>query len=388
MASIINVQQIGSINGVLIADSGVSLSLKDTNSYLLLPQGSTAERYENPSSGSIRWNIDVDQLEVFDGVLWRLFRRVYDYYYIQGNWILSLDCADDEKSYPGSGIKWFNSSTDAFKTTFSESPTFNSSNSGFIEFNGSSTYATTQVTTSLNPISAITQECWFKTSDNTKSQELISLQYGISTNNSYILYISGSSWTGGVNISGTFTPVSHAFSTTPLNNNQWYNFLHTYISETIFIRTTAITQSGSDILEFNPNFNINFDFIEGMTVVGTGIPDSTTILSTDFQNKRITLSNPVNDSNENLVIQATLDPHQFLYVNGELVAKSPLTGAIEYLPDNTLLAIGGGFEGPGANTGISNLLQGSMAVARVGSFYATPTIAINNFNFLKDRYGL
>jgi hypothetical protein len=388
MASIINVQQIGSVNGVLTTDGGVSLSLENTNSYLLLPQGSTAGRYENASVGSIRWNTDIDQLEVFDGILWRLFRRVYDYYFIQGNWILSLDCVDDEKSYPGSGIKWFNTSTDPFKTKFSELPTFNSANSGFIEFNGSSTYATTQVTTALNPTSAITQECWFKTSDNTKSQELISLQYGISTNNSYILYISGSSWVGGVNIAGTFTPISHPFSSTPLNNNQWYNFLHTYNTESLFIRATAITQSGSTILEFDPNLNINFDFIEDMTVVGTGIPADTTILSIDFQNKRITLSNPVDDSNESLVIQATLEPHQFLYVNGELVAKFPLTGTIEYLPDNTLLAIGGGFEGPGTNLGISNLLQGSMSVARVGSFYATPTVVINNYNFLKDRYGL
>ena len=388
MTSIVNVQQIGSVNGVLSTDNGVSLSLENTNSYLVLPQGSAAERLGNPSPGSIRWNTDVDQLEVFDGVLWRLFRRVYDYYYIQGNWILSLDSVDDEKSYPGSGRKWFNTSTDAFKTVFSESPTFNSSNSGFIEFNGSSTYATTQVTPALNPTSAITQECWFKTSDNTKTQELISLQYGISTNNSYVLYISGSSWVGGVNISGAFTAISHPFSTTPLNNNQWCNFLHTYSSESLFIRATAITQSGSAILEFDPALNTNFDFIEGMQVVGTGIPDSTTILSTDFQNKRITLSNPVNDSNDTLVIQATLEPHQFLYVNGELVAKSPLTGTVEYLPDNTLIAIGGGFEGPGVNSGISNLLQGSMSVARVGSFYATPTVAINNFNFLKDRYGL
>lgn len=393
MASILNVQELQSSSGILSTEQNIRVSFQNTDSYLILPQGSTAERYQSVSEGAIRWNTDFDQLEVFDGDVWRLSRRIYDYDLIIGLFPLSLDSSNNLKSYPGFGRKWFNSEFETYKALFSENPTFNSSNKGFIEFNGTSTYSTIAINSRLTPTSSISQECWFKTNNNTKAQSFIALQYGISTNNSYALGIANSQWIGGVNIAGVFENITHPFSSTPLNNNQWYNFVHTYNSETFSFESEANIQTGSNILEIVSG---NFDFIVGMTITGSGIPVDqtdpanpiyTTITSIDTINNRITLSDPATSSSDGVPITCSLPPHQILYINGEIVNKLPFNGTIEYTVDNDLVTIGGDFNGPGANTGIDNLFDGAISIVRIGSFFNTPSVVKNNFDVIKARYG-
>jgi len=56
--------------------------------------------------------------------------------------VLSLDAAD-KNSYPGSGTVWTDLSGNGYTGTLTNSPTFNSANSGFFTFNGTNQYTTT-----------------------------------------------------------------------------------------------------------------------------------------------------------------------------------------------------------------------------------------------------
>ena len=79
--------------------------------------------------------------------------------------------------------------------------------------------------TNLKPVSAITQECWFRTTNN-NTQVFIGSQYGNGSNNSYALWINGANgWAGGVNTTGTF---NYQTQSTTLLTNVWYHFVHTY----------------------------------------------------------------------------------------------------------------------------------------------------------------
>lgn len=394
MASIINVEQIGSQDGNISLTPGINLDLHKTPSHILLPSGTLSERNPSPSEGAFRWNSEFNQFEIFDGTKWRFGRFTTDKNFLEGIPVLSLDTSDSTESYPGFGSKWYNNSFFPYTATLYGSPTFNPSNSGFFEFDGTTNYGTLNIDDQLKPSSSITQECWFKLNSTSNYPVLIGLQYGISSNNSYALYFTSSTWAALVNQSGTSVSISHSKSTTPLVADQWYHFVHTYSDSAFTIQRKATSQAGSNILDI---LSEEFDFISGMTISGTGIPNDpladpiieTTITSVDFQNKRITLSNAITESATDFTINCSLPSSQILYINGNIAETLTMDPAetIAYTEENTTLTIGGDFNGPGVSAGIGGILDGGISFVRIYATNLTPSQIRNNFDVIKVRYG-
>jgi hypothetical protein len=72
---------------------------------------------------------------------------------------LALDTGN-ASSYPGSGSSWFDLSGNSNTVTLSNSPTFSSSNGGFLTFNGSSQFGTATSSASLGITGPISLEYW------------------------------------------------------------------------------------------------------------------------------------------------------------------------------------------------------------------------------------
>lgn len=62
--------QISSDGNLIISAESDSFVSIDNNTGIIVPVGTTAERPTNAEAGTVRWNSDVNYLEVFDGVTW------------------------------------------------------------------------------------------------------------------------------------------------------------------------------------------------------------------------------------------------------------------------------------------------------------------------------
>jgi hypothetical protein len=101
--------------------------------------------------------------------------------------------------------------------------TYSSANGGAFTYGASS--ITTVPIINLRPTTAITQECWFLTTNNT-AQVFIGSQYESSTNNSYALWLNAANqWAAGVNIGGSFNLQTY---NSTVSTNVWYHYVHTY----------------------------------------------------------------------------------------------------------------------------------------------------------------
>jgi hypothetical protein len=55
---------------ITLSPTGNQEVIIDTNSGLVLPTGETSERPEDPELATIRWNTDIQQLEIYNGNAW------------------------------------------------------------------------------------------------------------------------------------------------------------------------------------------------------------------------------------------------------------------------------------------------------------------------------
>lgn len=80
--------------------------------------------------------------------------------------------------------------------------------------------------------------------------------------------------------------------------------------------------------------------------------------------------------------------YQRTYVNGNLLNETARSGSINYDTNNTLLALGGDFNGTGYNAGIGILAAGDVSVLRIYERGLSTAEVLQNYNALKRRYGL
>lgn len=401
MASIINTDEFSAKNGSITFDLNTSLDLSAT-SYIAIPSGTTAERQASPTSGSIRWNEDLEQFEVYDGNIWRVGRRYYDFDLMEGFPVLELDSSNRLESYPDTlGRKWFSNSFSPYKAIFANTPNYSTANNGYFEFNGTSHYATVEIDDGLRPTTSLSQEVWFNTSASNTSQVFIGLQYGISSNNAYALWSTGSAWQAGVNQSGSLSTISQPFTSTPMSNNTWYYYGHSYNSQNFVIRGVGVAQAGSNVMEIVDAENQidDFDYHVGMTIVAPSIfPNDpaadpavlTTITSVDAVNRTVTVDQTALQSTAEFNFTATLAPCQILYLNGEPIKIDFMSAPenIAYTTENTLLTIGADFNGPNVNSGPVSYVNGDMSIVRVHASSMRYSQFRNNYNVIKGRYGL
>lgn len=79
--------------------------------------------------------------------------------------ILNLDAAN-RKSYPTTGASWTDLTTNKINCTLYNSPTFSSSNVGYLTFNGTNQYAQIPVNSSYSFSTSFTLGCWFYANSN------------------------------------------------------------------------------------------------------------------------------------------------------------------------------------------------------------------------------
>ncbi|CAF34155.1 virion structural protein [Synechococcus phage S-PM2] len=379
MASILNVESFEAKNGTLEID--VNLDQSRTSSHMQFPR-TTSTFVGTPQKGSIRWNTDIEWFELFDGDIWRKFRKLFDFEeapFLPG--IFSFD-ATNKDSYPETGIRWYDySSTN--HATFVSNPTWSSLNNGYFELGGTN-YALVPSTPQTQPENSLTLESWFNS--NTNTFVLIAQQYGISSNNAFALYVSSGQWRGGVNIGGTLTEMSHTATT--FSTNTWYHYVYSFLGT----NTTSVIKGNhvgnSTIVTITEGSLDNF--YVGSPISGSAIPSGTTIVSINTSNNTLTLSAAPTSSGQNISYTVTTLAGHYMYINGEFKEfLATTTGStISYNEVNSFITIGCDFNGPGENTGALLNLDGKISHAKFYSRKITKTIIKDNFNALKGRYGL
>jgi len=95
-----------------------------------------------------------------------------------------LDAANP-KSYIGTGNVWNDISTSRYSFSLQNSPTYNSSNSGYFTFNGTSQSAQVTGTAAYIPSSGFTAMAWIQPSTTASINSIISHQSGVNTNDGW-----------------------------------------------------------------------------------------------------------------------------------------------------------------------------------------------------------
>jgi hypothetical protein len=189
----------------------------------------------NQVYGHERWSGDIGKVAVYNRALsdseiaqnYDIFLKRYYPGYNPNNLIIeqliaNLD-AGDVNSYPGSGTAWYDLSNNGNDGTLVNSPTFNSSNSGFLTFNGSSNYVNLPTNFfNNNSGTPFSVSIWFKSNGGTGTI------FGQQSNAGYVpaIYIDSLNklrtqcfW-GGALLPST--------STINVNDNNWHNVTVTY----------------------------------------------------------------------------------------------------------------------------------------------------------------
>lgn len=118
-----------------------------------LPAGTSAQRPGSPQTADMRFNDDFNTVEYYDGSTWRYMPDI-----VRDNLVLNLD-AGEPNSYSGSGTSWNDLTSSGNNAILRNGPTFNSSNGGSIDFDGSNDYADTG-SVATTATSNVTIESW------------------------------------------------------------------------------------------------------------------------------------------------------------------------------------------------------------------------------------
>lgn len=388
MASEITLDTLESKSGNAISFSGKILDFSNSDGYFSIPVGTTAQR-GNAIEGAIRWNTDINYLEIYDGTRWKQLRILKVNEIIEQNGLqMSLD-SNNLNSYPGFERKWYDETvSNNFTCYLQNSPTFtqDATYGGLLDFNGTNQYGTIELSEKLQPTGAITQEVWFRTDSTSGTQVFIGHQYGISSNNSYAIWITNSEWRGGVNLDGTWTEFQIPFSTVPISTNTWYQFVHSYNSnnftKTFSGRVTTLSNVITDCV------GLDIDIQVGYEITGSGMQAGTTITNIDIANAEVTVSQAATLDNPEGSFSTSIPPSQYMFVNGNLIGIQANTGSITYTAENTQLVIGADWGGAGANTGPGAFVDGELPIARIYSSFLPPTSVKSNFEIIRSRFGL
>lgn len=130
-----------------------SLTINDTG-YLGLAAGTNDQRPNSPSDGYMRYNTDLDLIEVFYSSDWvdiatgNIVTGV-----VTGGLVLYLD-AGNSTSYPGSGTTWFDLSGNNLNSTLVNGVTYSSNDNGQFIFDGVDDYISgnTDLTSEANEL--------------------------------------------------------------------------------------------------------------------------------------------------------------------------------------------------------------------------------------------
>jgi len=136
--------------------------------------------------------------------------------------LLHLD-ASSSTSYPGSGTTWFDlaSSPTANNASLVNSPTYSSANGGFFTFAKTSSQSATVSGTGVVPASAYTKAVWFKLTDLTSDNNLVSSDTG-----GHFMFFAGTNrlLSGHANV----LPYDQYASTATFSAGVWYLVILTY----------------------------------------------------------------------------------------------------------------------------------------------------------------
>ena len=158
--------------------------------------------------------------------------------------VLHLD-ASNKLSYSGSGNTWYDLSAYSNNATFVDSPSSQILPQAYFNFDGVNDYMTIPRSSSISPVSAITQEVWFNFAPIPNTSVFIGLQYGSSYNNTYALFKESSLLYGGVNVSGSLNVIGIGVSN--ISGNKWVHFVHTFDGSTQKLYLDGVLQNSASV---------------------------------------------------------------------------------------------------------------------------------------------
>ena len=158
--------------------------------------------------------------------------------------VLYLD-ASNNASYSGSGNTWYDLSGNSNNATFVDSPSSQILPQAYFNFDGVNDYMTIPRSSSISPVSAITQEVWFNFAPIPNTSVFIGLQYGSSYNNTYALFKESSLLYGGVNVSGSLNVIGIGVSN--ISGNKWVHFVHTFDGSTQKLYLDGVLQNSASV---------------------------------------------------------------------------------------------------------------------------------------------
>jgi hypothetical protein len=158
--------------------------------------------------------------------------------------VLHLD-ASNKLSYSGSGNTWYDLSAYSNNATFVDSPSSQILPQAYFNFDGVNDYMTIPRSSSISPVSAITQEVWFNFAPIPNTSVFIGLQYGSSYNNTYALFKESSLLYGGVNVSGSLNVIGIGVSN--ISGNKWVHFVHTFDGSTQKLYLDGVLQNSASL---------------------------------------------------------------------------------------------------------------------------------------------
>ena len=163
MASKLNISEIESTTGTVKISGDISLDLSQNTDFLEIPAG-TSDQRGNPSEGAIRWNLDINRLEFYDGSKWKQVNLNYygnEEIAAKENLILHLDPSLSD-CYPGSGNRLYDLSGRGNHATLSGGPTFSTDNNGIFNFDGGNDFVNVSNASIYRNLNIFTVCGWFK----------------------------------------------------------------------------------------------------------------------------------------------------------------------------------------------------------------------------------
>lgn len=139
----------------------------DSTESIVLPTGSTSQRPSSPSAGMMRYNTDLDIVEIYNGNSWVEFTTAQGETQLSSSGLVMHVDAGISDSYSGSGSTWSdlsgnNNNMVLFNTSY------NSDYPKSFVFNGSNSYTVSDnFFYTGQSVSEITVNIWYKSADNT-----------------------------------------------------------------------------------------------------------------------------------------------------------------------------------------------------------------------------
>jgi hypothetical protein len=151
--------------------------------------------------------------------------------------VLYLDAANSKSFVSGSSV-WNDLGKSGYTGTLTNGPTYNSSNSGSIVFDGTDDFVLT--TFSVNGINPLTVSCWFKLNTVTKDWQSVVDGYKDAADRNFQMWVANDSklyiWHLGTSHTGDGV----------LSQNTWYNAVFTYNGSSngiLYLNNTVINAS-------------------------------------------------------------------------------------------------------------------------------------------------